>query len=210
MRRLVATVGSVLIVAGLTGCHTDMWVQPRVKTLSKSDFFKDGSSARMPVKNTVAWGNLREDEAYYTGKLPTGKYVQELPFELTKDVLLRGRERYDVFCAPCHGKVGDGQGMIAQRGFNQKRPVATLHQDRLRQAQLGYFFETITNGFGVMYSYASRIPVEDRWKIAAYIRALQLSQNATYADVPQEVLPELIEKGKVDLTPKKEAPASDH
>jgi mono/diheme cytochrome c family protein len=162
------------------GCRQDMHDQPRFKSLAKSDFYADQRSARTPVEGTVARGQLHEDVYFYTGKVGAnpGNY---LPFAATVDVVARGRERYNIYCSPCHSQVGDGKGMIVQRGF-QAPP--TLHQTRLRNAPLGYLFDVITNGFGAMPDYASQIPPRDRWAIVAYIRALQLSQGATAADVP--------------------------
>jgi mono/diheme cytochrome c family protein len=164
----------------LVGCRQDMHDQPRFKSLAKSDFYADQRSARNPVEGTVARGQLHEDVYFYTGKVGAnpGNY---LPFAATAEVVARGRERYNIYCAPCHSQVGDGRGMIVQRGF-QAPP--TLHQTRLRNAPLGYLFDVITNGFGAMPDYASQIPPRDRWAIVAYIKALQLSQSATAADVP--------------------------
>jgi mono/diheme cytochrome c family protein len=168
-------------VAVLSGCRIDMHVQPRQNPLSRSDFFTDQRSERPPVEGTVARGQLHEDTYFYTGKAGNnpGDY---LPFPATKEVLERGRERYNIYCAPCHSRLGDGNGFIPSRGFARKPP--SFHIERLQKAPLGYFYDVITNGFGIMPDYASQIPPEDRWKIVAYIRALQLSQNATRADVP--------------------------
>jgi hypothetical protein len=162
----------------LAGCRQDMQDQPRFKPLAQSDFYADLRSARPPVEGTVARGQLHEDEYLYTGKVGVnpGDYM---PFAVTEDILARGRERFNIYCAPCHSRIGDGNGMIVQRGY--KHPP-TYHQDRLRKAPLGYFFDVMTNGYGAMPDYASQIPVHDRWCIVAYIRALQLSQNATQAD----------------------------
>lgn len=164
----------------LAGCRQDMHDQPRFKSLAKSDFYADQRSARNPVDGTVARGQLHEDVYFYTGKVGAnpGNY---LPFAATADLVQRGRERYNIYCAPCHSQVGDGQGMIVKRGF-QAPP--TLHQTRLRNAPLGYLFDVITNGFGAMPDYASQIPPRDRWAIVAYIKALQLSQAAAAGDVP--------------------------
>ncbi len=154
--------------------------QPRFKPLRRSDFFADLRSARDPVPDTVARGQLREDTYFYTGKIGAnpGDYM---PFPVSMDVLSRGQERYNIYCAPCHARLGDGNGVIVQRGF--KRPPS-YHDPRLRNAPLGYFFDVMTNGFGSMPDYASQIPPRDRWDIVAYIRALQLSQNASAADAP--------------------------
>src|SRR5271166_3300987 len=164
-----------------SACRIDMHVQPRQNPLSRSDFFVDQRSERAPVEGTVARGQLREDTYFYTGKLGNnpGDYM---PFPVTKEVLDRGRERYNIYCAPCHSRVGDGKGFIPSRGFSRMPP--SYHIPRLQKAPLGYLFDVMTNGFGIMPDYASQISPADRWNIVAYIRALQLSQNATQADVP--------------------------
>lgn len=154
--------------------------QPKVKPLRASAFFADGRASRPLPEGTVARGQLDDDGPFFTGKA-NGAYVRTSPVALTRPLLERGRERYDIYCSPCHDRVGNGGGMIVQRGF--RRPPS-LHEERLRQAALGYFFEIIGNGFRVMPSYAQQVPVADRWAIATYVRALQLSQTATLADVP--------------------------
>ena len=164
----------------LSGCRLDMHVQPRVNPLAKSDFFPDQRGARPLVEGTVARGELRADTYFYTGKI-NGNPGDYMPFPVTKEVLNRGRERFNIYCAPCHSRLGDGNGMIVQRGF---RAPPSYHTERLRKAPLGYFFDVMTNGFGAMPEYASQIPARDRWTIVAYIRALQLSQEATISDVP--------------------------
>jgi cytochrome c553 len=179
----------------LSGCHTDMWIQPRASALQESDFFPDGQASRPLVANTVARGNLREDDAYYTGVVKD-KLVKEMPFPVTKEVLLRGQERFNIFCSPCHGQLGDGKGMIAQRGLSLRKKPASYHTKRLREIPIGHFYDVITNGSGVMYSYAARVEPDDRWRIAAYVRALQLSQNATASDVPPEILQQLSQPGQ--------------
>lgn len=179
-------VGLVCITACLlllTGCWFDMRQQPKVKPLAQSDFFLDGQASRALIADTVARGHLDLDKAYYQGMNDDETPVDVFPIEITREVLERGHERFDIFCLPCHGRLGNGQGMIVQRGF--KTPPS-FHIDRLREAPPGHFYDAITNGFGVMYSYASRIPPEDRWAIIAYIKALQLSQNATIDDVPPD------------------------
>ena len=169
----------LLAILVLAGCRQDMHDQPRFKPLAESDFYADLRSARQPVEGTVARGELHEDTYFYTGKIGNnpGDYM---PFAVTEDVLQRGRERFDIYCAPCHSRLGDGNGMIVQRGFQQP---PSYHTDRLRKAPLGYFFDVMTNGFGAMPDYAQQIRPRDRWCIVAYIRALQLSQNATQADL---------------------------
>jgi len=154
--------------------------QPRFKPLAKSDFYADLRSARAPVEDTVARGQLHEDAYFYTGKMGNnpGDY---LPFAANEAVLARGRERFNIYCAPCHSQLGDGNGVIVQRGY--RRPPS-YHTERLRKAPLGYFFDVMTNGFGAMPDYAAQISARDRWNIVAYIRALQLSQNASAEDVP--------------------------
>ncbi len=165
----------------LGACRIDMHVQPRQNPLSRSDFFTDQRSARPPVEGAIARGQLREDTYFYTGKLGNNP-GEQMPFPVTREVLDRGRERYNIFCAPCHSRVGDGNGFIPSRGFARKPP--SFHIVRLQKAPAGYFFDVITNGFGIMPDYASQIPAQDRWNIIAYVRALQLRQNATLSDVP--------------------------
>lgn len=179
----------LLILAGLAaaGCRQDMHDQAKAEPLEASDFFADRRSARPVVAGTVARGHLRLDEHLYTGKV-NGEYARTFPFAITKEVLERGRERFNIYCSPCHGHLGDGNGMVVQRGF--RRPPS-YHTDRLREAAPGYFFDVITNGFGTMFDYADRIVPEDRWAIVAYIRALQLSQNADLEMVPAEHRDEL-------------------
>jgi mono/diheme cytochrome c family protein len=148
--------------------------------LAKSDFFPDQRSARLPVAGTVARGNLQADTYFYTGKIgdTPGDFM---PFPVNQEVLARGRERFNIYCSPCHSRLGDGNGIIPQRGF--RRPPS-YHIERLRKAPLGYFFDVMTNGFGAMPDYSSQIQPRDRWAIVAYIRALQLSQDASKAEVP--------------------------
>jgi mono/diheme cytochrome c family protein len=171
----------LLLVLMLAACRQDMQDQPRFKPLAENNFYSDLRSARPPVEGTVARGQLHEDVYLYTGKVGNnpGDY---LPFPVTSDILARGRERFNIYCAPCHSRTGDGNGMIVQRGL---RTPPSFHTERLRKAPLGYFFDVMTNGFGAMPDYASQIPPRDRWCIVAYIRALQLTQQATMNDVPQ-------------------------
>lgn len=180
-RNTVAALSLVTLIALTSACRLDMHVQPRENPLSRSDFFSDGRSARPLVEGTVARGQLHADTYFYTGKIGDNP-GDVMPFPVTKEVLARGRERYDIFCAPCHSRVGDGNGFVPSRGFTRRPP--SYHIPRLQKAPLGYFFDVMTNGFGIMPDYASQIPPEDRWDIVAYIRALQLSQSATMADVP--------------------------
>src|SRR5688572_27665756 len=181
---------SVALAAALAGCHQDMRDQPRFEALEASDFFGDGQSARLPVAGTVARGQLQEDEAFYTGK-SQGELILEPPVEITRELLVRGQERYTIYCAPCHARTGNGNGMIVERGFRKPPPY---HIDRLRDAPAGHFFDVMTNGFGAMPSYR-RIEPADRWAIVAYIRVLQLSQNAALEDVPES------ERGKLEMPP---------
>jgi mono/diheme cytochrome c family protein len=181
--RKTALGGLILGCLFLTaGCRQDMHDQPKFKTYRANPFFADGRSARPLVEGTVARGNLQEDEHLYKGR-ENGEAAKTFPFPVTQDVLHRGQERFNIYCSPCHGPLGDGEGMIVQRGL--KHPPS-FHIDRLRDAPPGYFFTVITNGFGVMFDYSDRIPANDRWAIISYIRALQLSQHATLEDVPAE------------------------
>jgi mono/diheme cytochrome c family protein len=161
-------------------CRQDMAEQPRYDPLEASRVFPDGQAARPRVAGTVARGELRDDTALFTGKAD-GRPVDKVPVAVTPEVLARGRERFDIYCSPCHDRVGTGNGMVVRRGYRQP---PSLHDERLRQAPAGHFFDVVTNGFGVMPAYAAQVPVRDRWAIVAYIRALQRSQHATLADVP--------------------------
>jgi mono/diheme cytochrome c family protein len=177
--RVLAVVATCV---GLAGCRQDMHDAPRYDPLQESTFFANGAASRVLVANTVARGQLREDEHFYTGKV-NGQPATEFPMPITADVMARGQERFNVFCSPCHGRTGEGNGMIVQRGFRQP---PSYHEERLRTAPPGYFFDVMTNGFGAMQDYSAQVPPSDRWAIAAYIRALQLSQRATLADVPAD------------------------
>lgn len=179
-RQAALLLAACMAVGGAGACRVDMHTQPKYNPLQPSEFFPDGRSERPVVPGTVAHGELRTDELRYTGRI-NGVVADVFPFPITHQDLERGRERYNVYCSPCHDYTGSGYGMIVQRGF-QAPP--SYHVDRLRQAPVGHFFDVITNGFGNMYSYASRVPPDDRWRIAAYIRVLQLSQHATVSDVP--------------------------
>ncbi|MBC7528267.1 MAG: cytochrome c [Chthonomonadaceae bacterium] len=199
-----------------------MWRQPKVRPQQESDFFADGIASRLPVGKTIARGQLKEDEAFYTGYTskaadkhevsnavqngpvaygtPPGqpivgsgennlgaKPLTYIPIAVNKEVIKRGQERFNIFCTPCHGKVGDGNGMIALRGLALRRPPGNYHTDRLRKMPVGHFYDVITNGYGSMYSYASRIQdPKDRWAIVAYIRVLQYSRNAPVTDLTPE------------------------
>jgi cytochrome c5 len=185
----------VCLVAG--ACRRDMQDQPKMKPYRGTSFFGDGLSMRQPIPGTVPRGFMRTDTELFTGKKQksassvstasstTNPYtddVDSFPFPITKETVERGRQRYEIFCSVCHGLTGNGDGMIVRRGF---RRAASFHEDRLRQAPVGHFFDAITNGWGAMPSYASQIPVQDRWAIISYVRALQLSQqNARPASSP--------------------------
>jgi hypothetical protein len=170
----------LISVLTLVGCREDMQNQPRYKPYAATDFFGDRRSARPVVEGTVARGQLRIDSARYTGKV-NGEEVAEFPFPITRADILRGQERFNIYCSPCHSRIGDGNGMVVRRGFRQ---AASYHTQRLIQAPVGHFFDVITNGYGAMPSYAARVESDDRWRIAAYIRVLQLSENASLNDVP--------------------------
>ena len=155
--------------------------QPYYRPLRENDFYADKRSARPIIQGTVARGHLDADTYFYTGKIGNNP-GDVMPFPVTKEVLERGRERFNIFCAPCHSRVGDGNGFVPSRGFARKPP--SFHIVRLQKAPVGYFYGVITEGFGIMPDYTSQIPPRDRWNIVAYVRALQLSQNATMAEVP--------------------------
>jgi mono/diheme cytochrome c family protein len=173
---------SALLFLAVTGCRPDMYNQPRYKTYAEDSFFRDGASARPLPLHTVARGHADLDTEYFAGKTDAGKLVETFPQPVTRALLNRGRERYDIYCAVCHGRTGDGRGMIVQRGFPAP---PSYHTERLRTAPVGHFYDVMTNGYGVMYSYAARVDPPDRWAIAAYIRTLQLANNATLNDVPE-------------------------
>ena len=169
----------VVLLGCVAGCRQDMHNQPKYVPLRESTFFPDGRSARPLVAGTVARGYLRDDELLYTGKVD-GADATVFPFDVDMAVMTRGRERFDIYCSPCHGRTGLGDGMVVRRGY--RRPPA-FDLDRLRDAAVGHFFDVITNGFGAMPDYAAQIAARDRWAIAAYVRALQLSQHAMLEDL---------------------------
>lgn len=171
-----------IIACFAAACRQDMHNAPRYEPLEASTFFADGRGSRTLVANTVARGTLREDTHLYQGKID-GQLAGVFPMPVTAEVMARGRERFNVFCSPCHGRTGQGNGIVVQRGF---RAPPSYHEERLRNAPVGYFFDVMTNGFGAMSDYAAQVPVADRWAIASYIRALQLSQRATIDEVPAE------------------------
>lgn len=181
--RKLPVIAAVACLSVLAGCRLDMHTQPRYNPYDATDFFADGQSARLPVEGTVPRGDLTlgPNELLYTGKL-NGQPSESFPFPVTQELVERGRERYNIFCSPCHGFAGDGDGMIVQRGF--RRPPS-LHEDRLRTAPAGHIFDVITNGQGVMLPYGYRVPPRDRWAIVSYVRALQLSRQASLDDLPE-------------------------
>lgn len=186
--KIMATLSWLLLsVSLLAGCALTMRDQPRYESFEKSPFFADNASARPRVPDTVARGQLQADEALYTGQV-NGDFARTFPFTVTLEVLERGRERYNIFCSPCHGLVGDGKGLMVEYGMRQP---TSFHDPGLRAEPPGYYFDLITRGTRVMPSYASRIGPEDRWAIIAYIRALQLSQNADLSQVPPDEVPKL-------------------
>ena len=172
----------VLVLLLTTGCRQDMHDQPRYKPLARSSFFEDGRASRPLVAGTVARGHLHEDTRLYTGKEGDDP-IAKFPFPITKALLERGQQRFNIYCSPCHDRAGTGLGMVVRRGL--RRPPS-YHIDRLRAAPVGYFFDVITNGFGAMPDYAAQVQPQDRWAIVAYIRVLQRSQNAKLADVPPD------------------------
>lgn len=176
---------AVLVI--MTGCDA-MDNQPRYQPLQESSFFPDGRSARPLPAGVVTYGALEEQDDYYTGMTEDGMLIETIPVEITLEMLERGRERYDIFCSPCHGLDGYGQGMIVQRGFPAPQ---SFHIDRLRQAPDGHFYNVITNGFGRMFPYDYRVPPDDRWAITAYIRVLQFSQQASLEQLPTEGEPDM-------------------
>jgi mono/diheme cytochrome c family protein len=179
--------GLVIVGALVSGCRQDMHDAPRYDPLEYSSVFPGNASAQPLVDGTVARSDDIDDTLRTTGK-QNGQPSPVVPFAITKADMDRGQERYNIYCSPCHGRTGDGNGMVVQRGYRQ---AASYHQDRLRQAPPGYFFDVITNGFGAMPDYKAQIPIDDRWRIIAYIRALQLTQTGTTADVPPAELEKL-------------------
>jgi mono/diheme cytochrome c family protein len=176
-RWALAPLGVCLVL--LAGCRQDMHDQPRYEPLERSEFF-DGSSARPIPDGTIARGTLQEDEAFFTGKVGT-THAAEWPMPVDQALVDRGQQRYNIYCTPCHDATGSGNGMVVQRGY---RKPPSLHEERLRLAEPGYVVDVITHGFGVMPDYRVQVAPRDRWAIAAYIRALQLSQRAGAADRP--------------------------
>jgi len=198
--RIIATLLVVIITAGCVRerpsdnppihVNPNMDNQPKYRPQSESEFFADGSTMRQPVPGTVAQGQLRDSVEYYTGKNERGELVKSLPLQvmITMPVLKRGQERYNIFCSPCHGRVGDGKGIMVSRGYV---PPPSFHVDRLRDIPDGHIFDVITNGVRNMPAYRYQIPVDDRWAIVAYFRALQRSQKGQLEDIPQPLREEV-------------------
>jgi hypothetical protein len=204
---LAVALAALSLGAG-TACRQDMHDTPRYEALEKSDFYADRQSSRPLIDGTVARGQLRADDAFYTGK-NGGALLAELPMPLTKPLLVRGQDRFNVYCSPCHSKTGLGDGMVVRRGYKQP---PSLHEARLRGQPVGYFYDVITRGFGQMPDYAAQIQPQDRWAVAAYIRALQISQHSTVADVPEAERPKLDEAAAAqekDAAKKEGTPAHD-
>ena len=172
-------IAGLFCLLAITGCRQDMQNQPKFYPQRGTTFYADGRSARTQVPGTVARSQGVINDYFHTGFID-GKVGDGLPVPLSMDLLRRGQERYNVYCTPCHSRVGNGMGMIVQRGYY---PAASFHSERLRQAPLGHFFQVMTNGLGAMPDYAAQLTPQDRWAVVAYIRALQLSQNATEAEV---------------------------
>ena len=186
MKRRVNPVVVLAIVlvagAGLGGCRQDMHDQPVVEEYEYSPVFAHGVGSRMFPEGTIARGQLRADTAFFTGLTADGQPLAEIPLAIDRALLERGRSRYDIFCAPCHDRTGQGRGTIVRRGFKQP---ASFHEERLRQQPVGYYFNVMSNGFGDMSSYAAQVTPEDRWAIAAYLRVLQWSRQVPLADLPE-------------------------
>jgi mono/diheme cytochrome c family protein len=182
LRFLARAAVIVAAAAALGACRQDMHDAPRYDPLERGRFFNDGRASRTPVPNTVPRGLIREDRHMFEGVVD-GKPAETFPMAVTPAVMARGQDRFNVYCAPCHGRTGEGDGMIVQRGF---RKPPSYHEERIRNAPVGYYFDVMTRGFGAMQDYSAQVTAADRWAIAAYIRALQLSQRATVNDVPAE------------------------
>lgn len=187
-RRLGRLVAASALLLTVAACRQDMHDQPKYRGLRGSDFFADGQSARPLIANTVARGHLNEDRLLNTGKEGQND-TTVFPFPVTDQVMARGRERFDIYCAPCHGRTGNGDGMVVRRGY--RRPPA-YSEERIRTAPIGHIFDVISNGFGAMPDYRTQVPVNDRWAIVAYVKALQLSAYA-----PLDVVP-AADRGKLD------------
>ena len=205
-RRPLRALAIVALALATGACRQDMHDNPRYEPLEQSTFFPDGRSQRPLVANTVARGQLRADEHLYAGKV-NGQLATEFPVPVNAQLMLRGQERFNVFCSPCHGRTGKGDGMVVRRGY---RAPTSFHDPRLRQAPPGYLFDVMTHGFGAMPDYAAQIAVADRWAIAAYIKALQFSQNATIDDVPADRRADLDKPAPAHDATQPGAPAERH
>jgi len=192
----------MVFLLAAAGCRQNMHNQHKVKTLAANDFFADGQGARPLPAHTVARGDQRVGFVY-RGLDDAGKPVDRMPYPLTREFLQRGQQRFNIFCSPCHDRLGTGRGMIVLRGYKQP---SSYHIERLRSAPIGYFVNVMTEGFGVMPSYAPQVPIEDRWAIAAYIRALQYSQNAKLAELPPAVRQRVEEELAKPAAPPSEEP----
>lgn len=205
MRRSILT-GLVLVALLLAGCrgtrsdnppihpNLDMDFQQKFGAQEANPFFDDGAAMRPPVPGTVARGQLQDSSGMHTGRTPQGDYVERIPIAVTRDVVERGQDRYEIYCSVCHGKTGAGDGVI-MRGDYGYTPAPSYHTDRLRQAPDGYLYDVIASGVNTMPPYGQKVPVLDRWAIVAYIRALQRSQNATAEDLPPGERSQLVESG---------------
>lgn len=201
LKKIIHNAGLVTFSLVLYGClqgspsdkpaihlNPNMDDQERYDAQEKSEFFADGRTMRIPVEGTVARGDFYEDDAYASGKDFRGNFVDFIPLKLTSEIMKRGQERYNIFCAPCHSFSGDGQGIVVKRGF---LPPPTFHQDNVRDFKDGYIYDVISNGVRNMPAYKKQIPIDDRWAIVGYVRALQRTQNASASDIPDEKLNEL-------------------
>ncbi|HTR81735.1 MAG TPA: cytochrome c [Bacteroidota bacterium] len=185
--KLFVVMSAICLIS--SGCHLDMDDQPKYKPLSSSSFYHNGQSSRPLIEGTVPRGSVQPDEFLYTGKR-NGNFADAFPFPVTHQVLDRGKDRFTTFCTPCHGQLGDGLGMIVQRGFPQP---PSFHADSVRAEPAGFYFDVITHGFGRMFSYAPSVPVNDRWAIVAYIRALQMSRRIPISEIPDSIKTRLAE-----------------
>ncbi len=191
MTRAATALLATALLLTAAGCRQDMHDGPYYERYEASAFFEDGRASRPPVEGAVARGELRADDHLYTGYV-NGEIVASFPFAVTREVVERGRGRFEIYCAPCHGRLGDGRGAIVQRGFQQP---PSYHIERLRNAPAGHFYNVMANGYGRMFSFNDRVSPQDRWAIVAYIRALQLSQSAPIDQLPENVVSELRAEG---------------
>jgi mono/diheme cytochrome c family protein len=203
---VIGFLAALLAIAALVGCerglpskkppihiNPDMDNQPKFLPQSENDLFADSAAMRVPVPGTVSQNFLHEDVGYYTGKDEKGRYIEKNPATIDMRLLNRGQERFNIYCSPCHSRVGDGRGIMVNRGYV---PPPSFHQDFLRDTADGFLFDVITNGVRNMPSYSHQVPVDDRWAIIAYIRALQRSRTATINDVPEELRGKIKQAGQ--------------